>query len=235
MKNYKFCRYSVFNQIQLTVAFCTPVFELLAQIYTNTHGLVKAVTSIKQKISTWKYYIIQVVFFAFMALPVHSYSGIEVRKNFNTMITYKTTLPLLSLKYQKTLIDNAKICSSSDAADLLRRLFDQDLLDYREEFLMLMLNRSNNTFGFCQISTGVMAGSVVDFRMIFLYAVQSGATSIILAHNHPSGSLNPSQQDLDITRRIAAAGTIMDIKLLDHLIITSESFYSFADEGKLTT
>lgn len=233
MKNYKFCRYSVFNQIQLTVAFCTPVFELLAQIYTNTHGLVKAVTSIKEKISTWKYYIIQVVFFAFMALPVHSYSGIEVRKNLNTMITYKTTLPLLSLKYQKTLIDNAKICSSSDAADLLRRLFDQDLLDYREEFLMLMLNRSNNTIGYCQISTGGMAGTVVDIRMIFMYAVQSGAISIILAHNHPSGGLNPSQQDLDITQRIAAAGTIMDIKLLDHLIITSESYYSFADEGKL--
>ena len=84
-----------------------------------------------------------------------------------------------------------------------------------------------------QISKGGISGTVVDNRLIFRQALQHYASSIILAHNHPSGNLKPSQADIRITKKIKQAGEFMDIKLLDHLIITSSSYYSFGDEGMI--
>ena len=76
-----------------------------------------------------------------------------------------------------------------------------------------------------------MAGTVADPKIIFNIALQHHAASIMMTHNHPSGNLKPSQLDIDLTKKIAAAGRMLDIKVLDHLIITNEGFYSFADEG----
>ena len=84
-----------------------------------------------------------------------------------------------------------------------------------------------------KVSQGGIAGTIIDVRIVMKAAIENLASSIILAHNHPSGSLSPSDSDLEITKKIKAAGVVMDIPVLDHLIVTSSAYYSFADEGKL--
>jgi DNA repair protein RadC len=126
-----------------------------------------------------------------------------------------------------------KITSSQSAYDLFLKVFNADTFHWSEEMIILCLNNSNKVVGFYKVSSGGMTGTVVDIRMIFTTALKSLATSIILAHNHPSGILMPSDADKNITRKIKEAGKLMDINLLDHLIITDEGFFSFADEGIL--
>ncbi len=126
-----------------------------------------------------------------------------------------------------------KINSSKCAADIFRKVFNADTFDWSEEFVMLCLNNSNRVTGFFKISSGGMTGTVVDVRMIFATAFNCLATSIIIAHNHPSGTLIASDADKAITRKIKEAGAMLDIRLLDHIILTDESFVSFVDEGLL--
>jgi DNA repair protein RadC len=102
-----------------------------------------------------------------------------------------------------------------------------------EEFWILLLSRSCKIIGKELISKGGLSGTVADPKVIFSIALQHQASSIILAHNHPSGNLKPSQQDIDLTRKIHQAGRILDIGVLDHLIITDGGFFSFADEELL--
>ncbi len=102
-----------------------------------------------------------------------------------------------------------------------------------EEFWILYLNNSNKVLRHMQLSKGSITGTLVDVRLLFKEAVLLGAVSIILAHNHPSGMLKPSQADINITKKIKAAGEQLDIKVLDHLIITESNFFSFADENLL--
>ena len=103
-----------------------------------------------------------------------------------------------------------------------------------EEFWILCLNRANRVLQREQISTGGTAGTVVDAKVIFRRALHQRASSIILAHNHPSGNLHPSQADLDLSHKLVAAGKHLDIPVLDHLIIAEGGYYSFADEGKMS-
>jgi DNA repair protein RadC len=98
---------------------------------------------------------------------------------------------------------------------------------------MLMMNRQNQILGYHQLSKGGMTGAVVDVRVIFQVALKACATSILVAHNHPSGNLEASDADRKITRQIKEAGVILDIPLLDHLIMTTDSYLSMADEGLL--
>ena len=107
------------------------------------------------------------------------------------------------------------------------------LMTIKEECFALFLNRNNRIFGSYKISSGGITGTVVDIRLILSIALKSLSTGLILAHNHPSGNLKPSNADVDKTQRLKEAAKIMDIKLLDHLIITTEGFYSFADDGEL--
>lgn len=102
-----------------------------------------------------------------------------------------------------------------------------------EEFWMLLLNQANKVLRKFSVSSGGLTGTVADQRIIFKKALEEGACGIILAHNHPSGNLKPSQPDIQLTRRMKEAGRIMDIPILDHLIITDTGYYSFADEGNL--
>ena len=120
--------------------------------------------------------------------------------------------------------------SSRDAYNLIAPLL-QDLS--KEEFWILLLNRSNRFIGRVCISTGGVSGTVVDAKVIFKKAIESLASSVILCHNHPSGNLRPSQADIDITRKLRRAGESLDIAVLDHLIIADSGYFSFADEGKL--
>lgn len=125
--------------------------------------------------------------------------------------------------------DRLQVKTSSSAADALRLVYPG--MEHREYFYVLLLNRANKILGYYQVSSGGISGTVVDQRIVFQAAIKSNASSMILAHNHPSGQLTPSQADIDLTKKIKAAGEIMDIPVLDHLIMTEESYYSFADEG----
>lgn len=123
-----------------------------------------------------------------------------------------------------------KINSSADACKLMQPLIG-DLP--HEEFWVLLLNNSNKVVYKLQLSKGGLTQTIVDIRLIYKTALEHLATAIILVHNHPSGQLNPSQADNDITQKIKKAGNTLDIKLLDHLIITQNNYFSFADEGIL--
>jgi DNA repair protein RadC len=100
-----------------------------------------------------------------------------------------------------------------------------------EEFWVLFLNNSNKVISKSQLSKGGIAGTVVDMRLIFKLALENGATGLILCHNHPSGELKPSNADKQITKKIKTGGEILDVKVLDHIIITETKYYSFVDEG----
>ncbi|GGZ63152.1 RadC family protein [Mesonia mobilis] len=102
-----------------------------------------------------------------------------------------------------------------------------------EEFWILYLNNSNKILQKLQLSKGGMTGTLVDVRLAFKNALEVGATSVILAHNHPSGTLKPSEADKQLTRKLKLAGESLDIKVLDHLIVTQKSYFSFANEGIL--
>jgi len=94
-----------------------------------------------------------------------------------------------------------------------------------------LLNRNNQVIGIYPLSRGGMAGTVVDAKLVFSVALKCNASSIIIAHNHPSGNLNPSEADKVITKKLKKAGSYLDIVLLDHLVITNDGFFSFTDNG----
>ncbi|MFI5137450.1 MAG: DNA repair protein RadC [Sphingobacteriales bacterium] len=120
------------------------------------------------------------------------------------------------------------IKSSRDAYNIIRR----HLIDLNhEEFWIILTGRSQKVLGKELLSRGGLSETVVDPKIIFGMALQHQATGVIMVHNHPSGNLKPSQNDINLTKRIGDAGKIMGINILDHLIISDEGFYSFADEG----
>ena len=100
-----------------------------------------------------------------------------------------------------------------------------------EEFWVLFLNNSNKIISKSQLSKGGITGTIVDARLVFKLALENGATGLILCHNHPSGNLQPSEADKEITKKLKLAGESLDVKVLDHLIITESKYYSFVDEG----
>ncbi|QZK89523.1 DNA repair protein RadC [Flavobacterium sp. CHNK8] len=100
-----------------------------------------------------------------------------------------------------------------------------------EEFWIIFLNNSNKIIAKSQLSKGGITGTLVDVRIVFKIALENGATALILCHNHPSGTLVPSDADKHITKKLKQAGESLEIKVLDHLIVTENSYFSFADEG----
>ena len=129
--------------------------------------------------------------------------------------------------------DIIKITTSEKAYDVLLQLWDQNILELQEEFKLLLLNRSNNVLGIYNMSKGGVSGTIVDLKIIFATALKCVASSIVLAHNHPSGNLSPSSCDIELTKKIKQAGELLDIKVLDHIIVTKNGYYSFADHGIL--
>ena len=125
-----------------------------------------------------------------------------------------------------------KIDKSEDAENVLRSVWSDDI-SYIEEFYVLLLNRASKVLGYHKLSKGGTASTVVDIKVLLQVALKRNASSIIVAHNHPSGSLKPSDQDKRLTQKIKSACELLEIKLLDHLIITDKSYYSFADELEL--
>ncbi len=129
--------------------------------------------------------------------------------------------------------DRPKITRSNDAYELFKQYWDENKLEFVEQFKVMLLNKANRVLGICEISTGGISGTVADPKLIFMAALKSNASFIVIAHNHPSGNLKPSRQDEELTGKIKEGGKFLDLPLLDHLIVTTEGYYSFADEGLL--
>ncbi len=127
-------------------------------------------------------------------------------------------------------LERKKITSSNSVFEYVQPIIGE--LPH-EEFWILYLNNSNKIIKSAQLSKGGITGTIVDVRLAFKEALQLGAVGIILAHNHPSGTLKPSQADIQLTKKLKMAGESLDIKVLDHLIITEKAYFSFADENML--
>ena len=129
--------------------------------------------------------------------------------------------------------ERPSISKSSDAYKIFIAHWDAGLMQFLEEFKVLLLNNANRILGIVDISVGSKDAVMVDMRVIFSIALKASACKIILAHNHPSGKLEPSNADKAITTKAKEAGKVLDIEVCDHLIITPGGYYSFADNGEL--
>ena len=130
--------------------------------------------------------------------------------------------------------ERKKITCSRNAYDIFIENWNPEIIEFVEQFKILLMNRSNAVLGILEISKGGISGTVTDVRVVFQAAIKGNASGIICAHNHPSGNLNPSESDSRLTQKLREAGNLMDIQLLDHLILSTEGdYYSFADNGLL--
>ena len=126
-----------------------------------------------------------------------------------------------------------KVTTSQKAYEILRAAWDEDKICLLEQFYILILDRANRVMAISLISTGGMAGTVVDPKIVFATALKVRGAALILAHNHPSGNTTPSAADLQLTKTLKGGGQLLEMPVLDHLIITADGYYSMADEGTL--
>ena len=140
----------------------------------------------------------------------------------------------IKVAYKNGQVNRVRITNAQDAFSILYPLYDKNTIEYQEQFFLLLLNRANIVLGWVKLSSGGTTGTVVDPKVIFGIALQTNASGIILSHNHPSGNIQPSTSDINITKRILSSGELLDVHLLDHLIITpDEKYYSFSDNGNM--
>ena len=147
-----------------------------------------------------------------------------------------TTIKLaeIEVSYKPKNVHHPIIKSSADVYYHLLKFFPVETISLQEQFVVGYVNRANRLMGVYEMSKGGITGTVADPKLILGVALKSAATGIILAHNHPSGNLQPSTQDKDITKKIQEACKLLDITLLDHLVVVPEdAYFSFADEGLL--
>jgi DNA repair protein RadC len=152
--------------------------------------------------------------------------------NSPTLLVTKVAEAIISYQNPVKPSERVKITKSQDAYELLVANWDSSVELY-ESFKILMLNKANKVLGISLVGDGGVSNCVVDPKRVFTAALLASCSSIILCHNHPSGNFQPSEADRQITKKVHAAGLLLDIAVLDHLIITSESYYSFADNGEL--
>lgn len=148
------------------------------------------------------------------------------------MKTYKSTIPEITLKRMPTDLKKVQIKCAEDVAEFARQFYFDDLTIY-ESFFLILLNNINNTIGYVKISQGGIAGTIADPQLIAKYAIESLARSVVLVHNHPTGNLNPSKADIEVTKKIKSTLKIFDCSVLDHIILTEETHFSFANENIL--
>ena len=125
------------------------------------------------------------------------------------------------------------IKTSKDCYQTFLKVWDENKMEMQEEFKVLLINRANRVTGVYEASVGGITGTVADPRLILAAAIKGLAVGIVLAHNHPSGNLKPSLADEQLTAKIKTAASFHDIRVLDHIIVTADAYYSFADEGLL--
>lgn len=138
----------------------------------------------------------------------------------------------LICKEVETPYKRIKITDARDVADYVRPFISETLMAF-ETFMIIGLNKANNTVGWGIVSQGGLSNVLVDMRILMKIAFDMCCNSIILCHNHPAGTLQPSEEDRALTRRVASACELVDLRLLDHVIITKEDYYSFANHGEL--
>ncbi|MDI3321402.1 JAB domain-containing protein [Pinibacter soli] len=129
--------------------------------------------------------------------------------------------------------ERPQIKASNDAYKLFLASWDMGKIELLEQFKVMALNNANRVLGICEISSGTISATIVDPKLVFGLLLKAGASSAIISHCHPSGNLKPSNSDVQMTHKICEGGKLLDIKILDHLIITPESYYSFADDGAI--
>jgi len=152
----------------------------------------------------------------------------------NNQILEKSVVGEVQLSYSKTQeIHTNKIKSSEDIVAFIREIFPVEQINHREYAYSIFLDRANQILGYFMISAGGISGTIIDPRIVFQSALLANASAIIIFHNHPSGNLNASKADVEITIKISKAGKFLDITLLDHIIITENGYFSFSDEGRL--
>jgi DNA repair protein RadC len=140
-------------------------------------------------------------------------------------------LNVYTIKKEKTDFPTVKIESSKQASDFIRQFYGDDLLVFESVFILL-LDRSNKTIGYAKISQGGICSAIMDVKIICKYIVDTLASGVIIAHNHPSGNCVPSQSDIDITEKLKEAVKLVDSQFLDHIILTEDEYYSFQDNDK---
>lgn len=158
------------------------------------------------------------------------FSNKQVHKNVS-----KNEVSDISIVYKsKTDISAApQISSSLTAYGILKEKFNAGTIEHHECFKVLLLNRSNKVLACASVSEGGKAATCIDVSIILQYALLANASSIILAHNHPSGNTDPSEADFEITNKVKEAAKYLEVMVLDHIILTKDSFYSFADNGDI--
>lgn len=127
--------------------------------------------------------------------------------------------------------ERPKVSSSLEVYKLFINQWNRDKIELLEEFKIMLLNRNNRVLGIANISSGGVSGTFVDPKIVFSIALKGNASSIVLAHNHPSGNLKTSEADVRLTKNLVQAGLLLEIPIFDHLIITNYGYYSFADDG----
>lgn len=141
-----------------------------------------------------------------------------------------TKITELFVSYSNNISSTQKISNSADSYDIAMNLWNLNTIQVQEEVKIIFLNDALMVLGFYSLSKGGISSSIVDIRLILSVALKAIATGVILVHNHPTGNLKPSKADLDITKKLKSACDVMGINLLDHLIISKENYFSFADE-----
>jgi DNA repair protein RadC len=165
-------------------------------------------------------------------VPLYHINNLTTIKSSN-MENEITNIAEISISYIPAFVEDAVIKTSWAAQAVLRRFFPQETIHIQERFVVMYMNKANKVLGVFPMSVGGISGTVADVRLILAVALKTGATNLMLCHNHPSGSLEPSFADLDLTNRVKEGALLLEIKLLDHLILAPEEgqYYSFADEG----
>ncbi|MBI1223209.1 MAG: DNA repair protein [Bacteroidetes bacterium] len=144
----------------------------------------------------------------------------------------KLTMGEVSIVYRRPLSKIPGIVkSSNDAYRIFKNIFESERIDYKEFFFVLLMSNSNRCLCYSRIGEGNTSGTVVNIKEILQLVLKTNACGVILAHNHPSGNLTASEADIRITRKIRDSCESLEIVLLDHIIISSESYFSFMDEG----
>jgi DNA repair protein RadC len=161
---------------------------------------------------------------------------IQAIENLKTMKKAKANNPknikMYELKKNRTSFPIQQVNNSKKIADYIRQFYSDDIGIY-ESFFLLTLDRALNTTGFVKISQGGIFGTVVDIKLVCKYAIESLCCSVVICHNHPSGNTTPSPNDDVQTQKVKQAMNMFDIKLLDHIILTENSYYSYADNNTL--
>jgi len=139
----------------------------------------------------------------------------------------------IAVKLNRVYVKNIRIKNAEEVYEFLKEIWDNDLMNIQEQFAAIYFNQRNNVIGYRVINTGSSTSCIVDIKLLVCLALHSMATGVIIAHNHPSGNLTPSKQDETITAKIKDALKLIDVKLMDHVIVSDTEFFSFAEAGML--